>query len=133
MRLAAIALAAALALPAAAQQEGDEIAGVIGDQLSNFTARDVTAAFDHASPGIKRLFGSPENFGRMVAQGYPMVWDNAEARYLDLRETGGVWWQTVLIRDARGVPHLLEYKMIETAQGWRIDGVRLLDPPAVGA
>ncbi|MGR3465224.1 DUF4864 domain-containing protein [Limimaricola sp.] len=128
-----LALAAMLPGPAVAQAQPDgAIAAVIGDQLADFTARDLDGAFDHASRTIRRIFGSPENFGRMVEQGYPMVWDNAEARYLDLREQGGVWWQRVLLRDARGVPHVLEYKMIETEDGWRIDGVALLAEPDLG-
>ncbi|WP_248606215.1 DUF4864 domain-containing protein [Limimaricola hongkongensis] len=133
MTAMALALAAMLPGAAVAQAKPDgAITAVIGDQLADFTARDLDGAFDHASRTIRRIFGSPENFGRMVERGYPMVWDHAEARYLDLREQGGVWWQRVLLRDARGVPHVLEYKMIETEDGWRIDGVALLAGPDLG-
>ncbi|MCP1169344.1 DUF4864 domain-containing protein [Limimaricola litoreus] len=131
--ITAFMLSTALAGAAAAQErEGPAIAAVIDDQLADFTARDLDGAFDHASRTIRRIFGSAENFGAMVEQGYPMVWDNTGARYLALREQGDVWWQRVLLRDARGVPHLLEYKMIETPQGWRIDGVSLVAGPDVG-
>ena len=135
MRIAlkTLLLAATLAGTAAAQEaEGPAIAAVIDDQLADFTARDLDGAFDHASRTIRRIFGTAENFGAMVEEGYPMVWDNAGARYLDLREQGEVWWQRVMLRDARGVPHVLEYKMIETPQGWRIDGVSLVAAPDVG-
>ncbi len=135
MRIAitALLLSATLAAAATAQErEGPAIAAVIDDQLADFTARDLDGAFDHASRTIRRMFGSAENFGAMVEEGYPMVWDNAGARYLDLREQGEVWWQRVMLRDARGVPHVLEYKMIETPQGWRIDGVSLVAGPDVG-
>ena len=130
----AMAISVLMAAMAMAQPSRSEaITGVIGDQLEDFTARDLDGAFDHASRNIQGLFGNPENFGRMVEQGYPMVWDHAGVRFLGLREVGEAWFQTVLLRDPRGVPHLLEYRMIETPQGWRIDGVSLLAGPEVGA
>jgi hypothetical protein len=69
----------------------------------------------------------------MVQQGYPMVWDNADVRFLDLRDVAGFVWQKVMIRDAQGALHLLDYQMIETADGWQINGVTLLPAPDVGA
>ncbi|MGR3498539.1 MAG: DUF4864 domain-containing protein [Limimaricola soesokkakensis] len=133
MGWAALALFGTLTVAAVAQQASEmTIPEVIGDQLSDFTARDLDGAFAHASEMIQRLFDNPENFGRMVEQGYPMVWDNDSARFMSLREESDASFQTVLIRDARGVPHLLEYRMIETPQGWRIDGVTLLAAPGLG-
>jgi hypothetical protein len=38
-----------------------------------------------------------------------------------------------MIRDAQGALHLLDYQMIETANGWQINGVTLLPAPDVGA
>lgn len=129
----AAALVLAMAGPGFAQQEQTEIQAVIDRQLEAFNARDADTAFEDASDTIRRIFGSSTNFARMVEQGYPMVWSNSEARYLDLRNLGGVWWQKVLIRDAMGVPHVLEYKMIETAAGWRVDGVAILAAPELAA
>ncbi len=131
MRAILISLFLMLPLPAAAQQ--DEIAAVIQRQLDAFNARDVDTAFTFASPMIKRLFGNPGTFGMMVQQGYPMVWTNSEARFLDLREIGGRLFQRVLIRDSQGVPHVLEYQMIESAEGWQINGVSIVPAPDVGA
>ena len=56
------------------QPENPEIRGVIQSQLDAFLADDVNTAFTFAAPNIKRMFGSAENFGRMVQNGYPMVW-----------------------------------------------------------
>lgn len=124
-----LSVAAAWAQPA---ETGAAIGTVIRDQLSDFNARDLDGAFDHASGMIRRMFETPESFGRMVEQGYPMVWDSDSARLLDLTERDGAWIQRVLIRDAQGVPHLLDYRMIQTPEGWRIDGVSLLAGPQVG-
>ena len=45
----------------------------------------------------------------------------------------GEIWQKILIRDQSGNVHLLDYQMIQTSDGWRINGVQLLRAPDVGA
>jgi len=35
--------------------------------------------------------------------------------------------------DRAGAVHVLEYEMIATEKGWLINGVRLIEPPGVGA
>ena len=114
-------------------QNNSVIEDVIGGQLEAFNARDVDQAWTYASPNIKRMFGSSSNFGSMVQQGYPMVWDNADVRFLDLRDVRGNLWQKVMVRDADGGLHILDYQMIESTDGWQINGVQLLAPPDVGA
>ena len=114
-------------------QDADAIEDVIGNQLQAFNDRDVQTAFGFASPTIKRLFGDPDNFGMMVQRGYPMVWDNADVRFLELREIAGNLWQRVQIQDERGGFHWLDYQMIETPEGWQINAVQLLPAPDVGA
>ncbi|WP_341366953.1 DUF4864 domain-containing protein [Yoonia sp. BS5-3] len=114
-------------------QDARAIEGVIGNQLQAFNDRDVDAAWQYASPNIQAIFRTPENFGQMVQRGYPMVWNNADAQFLELREIAGRLWQKVMIRDARGGLHLLDYEMIETGAGWQINAVQLLPAPDVGA
>ncbi len=125
----------ALPLGAAAQDAQDQAAieAVITDQLSDFNARDVPGAWEHASPAIQGIFGTPENFGSMVRNGYPMVWDNREARFLDLADEGGALHQRVMIDDAEGRAWILDYEMIELPEGWRINGVQVLPAPDVAA
>ena len=105
----------------------------IQSQIDAFLADDFPKAFTFASPNIRMLFGSPERFGAMVRQGYPMVWRPGEVRFLELRDIDGALWQKVLIRDQSGRLHILDYQMVETGDGWRINGVQLLRPPGVGA
>ncbi|SDJ15854.1 DUF4864 domain-containing protein [Lutimaribacter saemankumensis] len=126
-----LALLFGLALPAGAQQQ--QITGVIDQQLDAFKTDDFERAFSYASPTIKRIFRTPENFGVMVRRGYPMVWRPAEVRYLDLREVAGNLWQRVQITDAKGGIHLLDYQMIETENGWQINAVQLLKAPGTTA
>lgn len=118
--------------PAFAQDAG-AIEDVIGRQLQAFNDRDMQGAWQYASPNIQGIFGSPDNFGMMVQRGYPMVWDNVDVQFLELREIAGLLWQRVMIRDARGDLHVLDYQMIQTDTGWQINGVQLLPAPEVGA
>ena len=133
MRILALVLGFWIAATAAAAQDSDAIEDVIGSQLEAFNNRDVSQAWQYASPNIKRLFGSSDNFGMMVQRGYPMVWDNADVRFLELRDVAGNLWQKVMVRDAQGGLHILDYQMVETAEGWQINGVQLLPAPDVGA
>jgi hypothetical protein len=124
-------LAGLLALPALAQEA--PIQNTIQSQLDAFKAEDFARAFTYASPTIKGIFGSPENFGAMVVQGYPMVAQPSAVQMLELRAVAGNLWQRVMITDMQGRTHLLDYQMVETAEGWQINGVQLLPEAGVGA
>ena len=106
---------------------------MIQSQIEAFLAVDFETAFTFASPNIQGLFGTPERFGMMVRQGYPMVWRPADVRYVELAEIGGQVWQRVMITDQAGAVHMLGYQMIESGEGWQINGVRILQAPQVGA
>lgn len=128
--LLVFAMILGLMAPAAAQEE--PIQNTIQNQLDAFQADDFARAFTFASPLIKGIFGSPENFGAMVSQGYPMVYRNSDVSMLELREVAGNLWQRVMITDQSGRTHLLDYQMIETAEGWQINAVQLLPAPDIG-
>ena len=133
MRLLGLISAFWIAASAVFAQDADAIEDVIGSQLEAFNDRDVASAWQFASPNIKRLFQNSTNFGMMVQQGYPMVWDNSEVRFLELRDVNGFIWQKIMLRDKSGALHILDYQMVETPQGWQINGVQLLPAPDVGA
>ena len=116
----------------AVAQESVAIEGVIANQLSAFNDRDVQTAWSFASPMIQGMFGNPENFGTMVEQGYPMVWTNSDVQFGELREVAGQFYQKVMIRDATGQRHVMEYAMVDTPAGWLINGVSELPLPDVG-
>ena len=128
----ALALAVVLAPPARAQAPGPEIGAVIGDQIAAFQSGDIARAWSHASPSIQRMFGSPERFGRMVREGYPMVWRPARWEFRELTETAGGLIQTVLFQDAAGRLFLADYEMQLVDGVWRINGVYLRPAPGVG-
>jgi hypothetical protein len=120
----------ALSLPGLAQEE--PIQNTIQSQIDALRADDFAGAFAFASPNIKGIFGTPENFGAMVKNGYPMVYRPAEVEMLDLRDVAGNLWQRVRITDQAGRGHYLDYMMIETPEGWQINAVQLSPAPDVG-
>ncbi|MGB4829630.1 MAG: DUF4864 domain-containing protein [Paracoccaceae bacterium] len=127
----ACALSVFLSLPAAAQEA--PIEGTIQGQIDAMMVDDFTTAFTFASPNIKTIFGTAENFGMMVRQGYPMVYQPRDVRMGELREVAGALWQRVYVTDADGRGHVLDYQMVETPDGWKINAVRLLRAEGIGA
>lgn len=113
-----------LAQPVAAQQ--DPIRQTIQSQFDAIAADDYARAFSYASPNIKGIFGTPENFKKMVRQGYPMVAQHRSLTMLELRSVAGNLWQRIKIIDQAGNSHLLDYMMIKTPDGWQINAVQLL-------
>jgi len=130
MRLSALLLAVGLALPAEAQEE--PIQAVIESQIAALQADDFALAFSFASPTIKQLFGTPENFGLMVKDGYPMVYRPSDVDMQELREIAGNLWQRVRVVDQAGKTWFLDYMMIETPEGWQINAVQILPAPDIG-
>ena len=134
MRQILFALILGLSQPVFAQDRPDQaIQSIIQNQITAFQADDFARAFTYASPNIKGMFGTPENFGLMVRRGYPMVHRPQTLRMLELREVEGTLWQRVLVTDQAGATHLLDYQMVETPEGWQINAVQLLPQSGVGA
>jgi hypothetical protein len=119
------------AWPAFGQEE--PIQSTITSQFEAIGADDFATAFSYASPNIQGLFGNAETFGAMIQSGYPMVYRPADVKMLELRDVAGRLYQRVLVRDENGRGYMLDYQMIETEDGWKINGVNLLPQPDVGA
>src|SRR5690606_30449121 len=117
-----------LAGPAGAQSSTE----IIGAQIDAFRQQDFATAFDFASTDLRAMFRTPENFGRMVAEGYPMVLDPAEVQYLRHGERQGYEVQHVLIRDREGGVFVLEYLFLGEGASRRIAGVRILPETGTG-
>jgi Domain of unknown function (DUF4864) len=122
---------AAFVLPATAQE--GPIQQTIQSQIDALQADDFARAFTFASPNIKGMFGTPENFGAMVKNGYPMVYRPSDVQMLELREIAGNLWQRVRVVDQAGVAYFVDYMMVETSEGWQINAVQIMPAPEVGA
>ena len=123
------ALFSGLSAPQAVAQDAD-VRAVISAQIEAFEIDDFEQAFTYASPTIRQVFRTPENFGVMVQRGFPMVWRPADVRFLELQNRDGALWQDVMVRDVAGDVFILEYAMIKLEAGWKINGVRIR--PAAG-
>ena len=96
-------------------------------QLEAFLDDDFVRAFTYASSSIRTMFRTPENFGKMVRNGYPMVWRPEEFTFLEHRKDAGGRSQDIQILDRDGEIHYLRYFLMNTADGWKISGVQFLD------
>ena len=126
----AIAFWIAASLPAWAESKAIET--TIRAQITAFQADDFERAFTYASPTIQQIFLAPDVFGRMVRQGYPMVYRPSEIAFLELATVEGYFLQKVQIRDSQGRYHIMAYQMVQLDDVWRINGVQLLPSQEVG-
>ena len=120
-----------MAAPSNAQE--DPIQNTIRAQIEAFQVDDFARAFTFASPTIQQMFVTPDNFGQMVREGYPMVWHPAQVQMMDLRSVAGSLWQRVRITDLKGQSYLMDYQMVEGPDGWRINAVQMQKSGDVGA
>ncbi|WP_010141824.1 DUF4864 domain-containing protein [Oceanicola sp. S124] len=116
----------ALLIAGAASAQEEAVKGVIGAQMEALSNGDFAGAYEMASPGIRGTFGPVENFERMLRQGYPEVLDPRLFRFMGVEARGDRQAQVLLVEDRQGRSFLLEYLMIETPEGWKIDAVRRL-------
>jgi hypothetical protein len=107
--------------------ERADIQSTISDQLRAFASDNFIEAFTHASPGIKDIFGTVENFSNMVKKGYPMVWRYKNFEFLNLEETPQGYSQIVRITDQNDKLFLLKYFMKNVAGIWKISGVSIIE------
>ena len=93
-----------------------------------FLKDDFDTAFTFASPSIRSMFGTAQNFGQMVQRGYPMVWRPQKFNFLEHRKDSAGRAQDIQIIDQSGTAHYLRYFLVDTTKGWKISGVQFLNP-----
>ena len=115
--------ASAQAQSAVEEADRASIIGVIQGQMAAFQADAAGEAFAYATPGIQRMFGTPERFMDMVRAGYQPVYRPQEVEFRELRDTAEGLVQSVLVVGPDGVPVMALYIMQQQADGtWRIAG-----------
>lgn len=133
MRYFILTLIVALGLSGAARADEAALRAVISSQIEALLAEDVDRAYSFASPFIQRKFGTPETFGTMVREGYPMVWRPSDVTFLDAEVIAGKLWQSVMLRGPAGKAWIVDYEMVELEDGWKINGVQVREAPEVAA
>jgi hypothetical protein len=131
----AIALAAAIALPAAAEpvsaSDTKAVRAVVEAQLAAFAADDAKRAFSYAAPAIREMFGTPERFVAMVRAGYPVVYRPATINFLHPVWVDRQLVQGVHLTDGDGTLWLAIYRLErQPDKAWRISGCEV--QPASG-
>lgn len=127
LMLAGTARADDLPPAAVAPSDAAAIRAVIASQMEAFRRDDGPEAFSFASPGIQRLFGTADNFMRMVRDGYEPVYRPRDVEFRDLVTYQGRPTQRVLVVGPNGVPQVAYYMMEQQPDGsWRIDGCVLM-------
>ncbi len=132
-----LALVAVLAAaPALAQApsnlpgpEKRAIRSVIEAQINAFRSDDGERAFGYASPHIRGLFRTADNFMAMVRNGYQPVYRPRTVRFGDLVEDEGTLVQKVFVTAPDGTEVLALYVMERQGDGsWRVNGCMLATP-----
>lgn len=115
--------------PAPQAQAG--ILATIQGQIDAFQKDDWPRAFSYATPKLRQLFGTPENFMAMVRGGYRPVYRPQSVEFLDARilpgEGGDRTGQAVRFVGPEGKAVIAIYTMAQQPDGsWRIAAVRLI-------
>jgi len=111
--------------PAPADRQA--ILGTIESQLDAFQRDDGGRAFSYATPQLRRLFGTAENFMAMVRGGYQSVYRPQTVEFLDARIIEGRTGQAVRFVGPNGDAVIAIYTMERQPDGsWRIAAVQLV-------
>ena len=129
-RIAALLFALLLApLPAAADdavppEDARAVREVIEAQLDAFQRDDAPRAFELATPGIRKTFGTPENFLEMVRHSYAVVYRPRSVVFEAPLLVDGQLLQPVRFSDGDGHGWIAVYPMQRQPDGsWKINGV----------
>jgi hypothetical protein len=107
--------------------DAQRVRAVIQAQLDAFAADDAKRAFSYAAPQLRRMFGTPETFMRMVRDSYPVVYRHATVAYLKPELEQGAVTQAVHFTDAAGGLWLALYRLErQSDRSWRISACQLV-------
>ena len=124
--VACAAQAAPPDLPTLPAKDWQAIRKVIGDQLQALKAGDGAKAMTFAAPGIRAQFGTPENFLRMVREGYAPLLEARHTQFLEGALIEGATIQPLRLVLPDNTVLVALYQMQKQADGrWRIAGCAL--------
>ena len=103
--------------------EWKAIEKVIDDQLRALKAGDGATAMTFAAPGIRDQFGTPDNFLRMVREGYAPLLEARHTQFLEGALIDGAAIQPLRLVLADNTVLVALYQMQQQQDGsWRIAG-----------
>jgi len=133
MKLSMTLLSAMLLWGHSVFADATKVQTVIQSQLEAIQSDNFSEAFEFAAPNIRMIFQSADRFGQMVRGGYPMVYRNRSVTYGKYSEDSQFSSQIVNLESLDGSVFQLRYDLVETPEGWKIQGVQILGRSSVGA
>jgi len=122
----ALVLALAWSSRPLADDDADaDIQDAIISQIEAFANEDEVQAWEYASEGIKRRFGTSEGFLAMVREAYPAVHSATAIEFAQRVPHDGFEIQVVRLQGPEGKRWDAYYRMEMTDGAWKIAGVRL--------
>jgi hypothetical protein len=115
--------------PEQGQDAAAAVRAVIERQLDAFRRDDAAEAFSYATPGIRDMFGSPDNFLLMVRAQYQAVYRPRSVEFRDFYVMHGEARQVVALVGPDGQPvHAVYHVQRQPDGAWRINGCVLVEP-----
>ena len=101
----------------------EEVRYTISSQIEAFKDNDVKKAYTFAAPNIQALFPSPDIFGLMVRNGYPIIWKPKSYKFTTFKDLGNSCIQRVLFQSYNGSLESYDYILEKNGNLWKIAGV----------
>ena len=95
----------------------------ISSQIDAFKQNDVKKAYTFAAPNIQAQFPSPDIFGLMVRNGYPIIWKPKSYKFTTFKDLGNMCIQRVLFQSYNGSLESYDYILEKNGSVWKIAGV----------
>ena len=100
-----------------------EVQDTISSQIDAFKQNDIKKAYTFAAPNIQAQFPSPEVFGLMVRNGYPVIWRPKSFKFTEFKDLGNRCIQRVLFQSYKGSLEYYDYILEKKDNAWKIAGV----------
>ena len=100
-----------------------EVRDTISLQINAFKQNDIKKAYTFASANIQAQFPSPEVFGLMVRNGYPVIWKPKSFKFTSFKDFGNRCIQRVLFQSYNGSLETYDYILERDDKLWKIAGV----------
>ena len=95
----------------------------ISSQIDAFKDNDVKKAYTFAAPNIQAQFPSPDIFGLMVRNGYPIIWKPKSYKFTTFKDLGNRCIQRVLFQSYNGSLESYDYILEKNGSVWKIAAV----------
>ena len=103
--------------------ESKMVRDTISSQIEAFKENNIAKAYTFAAPNIQAQFPTPEVFGLMVKNGYPIIWRPKSFKFTKFQDLGNRSIQRVLFQSYDGSLETYDYILEKYDDLWKIAGV----------